>query len=144
MTSQSNFKSKDAATFNRVSPKLKMSRILFWILLWINLFGQVFPVKPIFDLANNMRLVCTIINLQSAVLNFRNTIFGMAAMPILCIGILLNQFNLPRVDLVFILKSAKVHNYYDSFLIPYFQFLFKLLLWKAQLCPWKINYNFHI
>ena len=64
MTSQSNFKSKNAATFNRVSPQLKMSRILFWILLWINLFGQVFPVKPIFDLANNMRLVCTIINLQ--------------------------------------------------------------------------------
>ena len=70
MTSQFNFKSKDAATFNRVSPKLKMSRILFWILLWINLFGQVFPVKPIFDLANNMRLVCTIINLQRAVLTY--------------------------------------------------------------------------
>ena len=35
-------------------------------------------------------------------------IFGMAAMPILCIGQLLDWFNLPRVNLVFNLESAKV------------------------------------
>ena len=31
--------------------------VLLAILIWLNLLGEVRPVKPIFDLANNMRLV---------------------------------------------------------------------------------------
>ena len=40
-----------------------------------------------------------------------------------CNVILLNDFNLLRVNLVFTLKSAKVHYYYGSFLISYFNLL---------------------
>ena len=35
-------------------------------------------------------------------------VFGMAAIPFLCNGIFLNQFSLPRVNLVFTLKLAKL------------------------------------
>ncbi len=34
-----------------------MYKLFFILWIWINLFGEVKPVKPIFDLANNMRLV---------------------------------------------------------------------------------------
>ena len=37
--------------------------------------------------------------------------------------LLLNQFDLSRVNLVFDLKLAKVHNYYASLLILYFNLL---------------------
>ncbi len=44
------------ATF-RKSSSIKMYKFFFILWIWINLFGEVKPVKPIFDLANNMRLV---------------------------------------------------------------------------------------
>ena len=54
-----------------------------------------------------------------------NQVFGMAAMPFLCNGILLFQFNLPRVLPVLILK-------YASFLIPYIDsFLFMCWEWSS-------------
>ncbi len=34
-----------------------MYKLFFILWIWINLLGEVKPVKPIFDLANNMRLV---------------------------------------------------------------------------------------
>ena len=42
----------------------------------------------------------------------------MAAMPFFCKGILLYQFNLPKLNLIFALKSAKVQYYYATFPIP--------------------------
>ena len=45
-------------------------------------------------------------------------------MPFLCNGLLVNQFNLPIVNLVFTLKLAKVNYYHGSFPIPYFKFIF--------------------
>ena len=51
-----------------------------------------------------------------------HSIFGMADMPFLCNGILLNRFNLLKVNLVFPWKLAKVYYYYASFHIPYFNF----------------------
>ena len=44
-------------------------------------------------------------------------------MPFFCNVILLNQFNLPKVNLEFTSKLAKSNYYYASFLIPYFNFL---------------------
>ena len=54
----------------------------------------------------------------------KKLVFGKAAMPFLCNGILLNQFNLHRVILVLYLKSVKVHCYFASFPIPLFNLLF--------------------
>ena len=50
--------------------------------------------------------------------------FGMAAIPFLCKGLLLNQLDLPRVNLVFTLKSVKVYYHYARFLIPYLSIFF--------------------
>ena len=44
-------------------------------------------------------------------------------MPFFFNGIVLIQGNLPKVILVFTLKSAKLHYNYASFFIPYFNFL---------------------
>ena len=52
----------------------------------------------------------------------------MAAMPFLYNGVLLNQVNLPRVNLVFTLKSSKIHYYFARFSIPYFNFLLYYIL----------------
>ena len=54
-------------------------------------------------------------NVQSSLSNCRllnrDIHFGMAAMAFLYNGLFINQFNLPRVNLVFTLKSAKVQKY---------------------------------
>ena len=47
----------------------------------------------------------------------------MVPMPFFFNGIVLIQGNLPKVILVFTLKSAKLHYNYASFFIPYFNFL---------------------
>jgi hypothetical protein len=49
--------SKEENAIFRKSPSIKMYKLFFILWIWINLFGEVKPVKPIFDLANNMRLV---------------------------------------------------------------------------------------
>ena len=49
-------------------------------------------------------------------------VFGIAAMPFPDNGILLNQFNQPRVNPVFTQEFEKVH-YYISFPIPYIKLL---------------------
>ena len=46
-------------------------------------------------------------------------IFGIAIMPFLFNGLLLNRFNLPMVNLVFNLNGQKVHFNYASFLEEY-------------------------
>ena len=74
-------------------------------------------------------------------------IFGMAIMPFLCTGHLLNLLNPPRVNLWLTLKSSKVPYYFPSFLIPYlnnFQILdyTKWVAWQSQatkLDPQKNN-----
>ena len=49
-------RSKNAKKLRQIFPA-KMEKTILSIFIWINLFGAVRPVKPIFDLANNMRLV---------------------------------------------------------------------------------------
>ena len=58
-------------------------------------------------------------------------IFGMAAMPFLCNGLLLNQLNLAMVNQVFTSKFAKVHKYYGSSPIPYFNFFYFYWAWPS-------------
>ena len=48
--------------------------------------------------------------------NYVRSVFRMAAIPILCNGLLINHFNFPRVNLWFILKSAKYTNFFLVFI----------------------------
>ena len=66
-------------------------------------------------------------------------IFGMAAMPFFSNGLLINQINLPRVNLAFTLKSEKAHNFYASFLIPYFYWSHKNLNWIIRQIKFRPN-----
>ena len=81
-------------------------------------------------------------------------LFWTAAMPFLCNGILLNHFNLLRVNLWSTLKSAEVHKFYPRFPFPYFNLLKKRLgisevcdqnglgvYWFWQLDQFKVHIN---
>ena len=67
-----------------------------------------------------------------------NCTFGMAAMPFLFNG--LNQFILPRNNLVSTLKLAKVHFYYGSCPIPYFNYLAFVFNLSSTIKKLKLNY----
>ena len=82
---------------------LKQFKVHCWTSFFIFLMRK-YPLDKKFIICSNLLFIAVLTYFWKNLL-----VFGMAAMPFLCKGLLLNRFNLPRFTLLFNLKLQKVH-----------------------------------